>query len=468
MPDAVLTKPRVRRNKVQDSMKYLYVYNIGCQMNAYDAEQFYRLLAPMGYAATDTPEAADLVIVNTCSIREKAEEKAFSFVGRMQAIKAERPSFKVGVGGCVAQQEGKRLLLRASYVDFVFGTHAICRLPEIVRSVEAGKTRVVDVEMSEEIVETDGLPVADDGGISSFVTIMRGCDNFCTYCVVPYVRGRENSRKPEAIVEEVRQRVAAGAREITLLGQNVNSYGKKEGLPSFPDLLRQVAAVEGVKRLRFATSHPKDLSDELIRAYGEIPNLCKHLHLPVQSGSNAVLKRMNRKYTRERYLERIARLREVCPEVTLQSDMIVGFPGETRGDFEETLSLVETLRYDGLFAFAYSDRPNAVAAGYGEKVPEAEKKARLQELLALQDRITREKNEACVETLVEVLVEGRSRQIEKGKLWDPAATDRFTGRTPGNRLVHFTAPAAAGDLTGALVTVRIERALGHSLWGSLS
>ncbi|TYT75460.1 tRNA (N6-isopentenyl adenosine(37)-C2)-methylthiotransferase MiaB [Desulfobotulus mexicanus] len=447
-------------------MKLLYVFTIGCQMNSSDADLFYRLLSPMGYLPTDNPESADLVIVNTCSIRAKAEDKAFSFIGRLQAIKASKPGFRIGVAGCVAQQEGAGILSRVPYVDFVFGTHAIWRLPEIVASVLAGSGRIVDVDMAEELPER---PDSGEmrGGISDFVTIMRGCDNFCTYCVVPYVRGREMSRRPEAIVDEVIKKVAAGAREITLLGQNVNSYGKKEGLPDFPELLRMVADIDGLQRLRFATSHPKDLSDELIDAFAQIPKLCSHLHLPVQSGSTAVLSRMNRKYTREHYLERIARLRDVCPDIALGTDIIVGFPGESREDFNETLSLVESIRYDSVFAFAYSDRPNAKAADFSDKIPEKEKKSRLSALLTLQDGITREKNEACVGRMEEILVEGKSpRKVDPSAITDPAAGERVAGRTEGNRVVHAVLAEGDENPVGRCIPVRIDRALGHSLWGS--
>lgn len=433
-------------------------------MNTYDSDLFYRLLAPMGYAPVERPEDADLVMVNTCAIRAKAEDKAFSFIGRLQAIKAARPDFRIGVAGCVAQQEGAKILARAPYVDFVLGTHAIWRLPEIVGRVQAEGVRVVDVEMHEGLQESHPEEPGSASGISDFVTIMRGCDNFCTYCVVPYVRGREMSRPPEVIVEEVRRKVASGVREITLLGQNVNSYGKKEGLPDFPELLRRVADVEGLLRLRFATSHPKDLSDGLIQAFAHIPTLCRHLHLPVQSGSTAVLSRMNRKYSREHYLERITRLREVCPDISLSTDMIVGFPGESPGDFEDTLSLVETVRYDGVFAFAYSDRPNAKAAGFGDKVPEKEKRSRLASLLKTQDAITREKNEAWVGRTVEVLVEGKNQR--RMELETALERERFTGRTQGNKVVHALLPEGMDSPVGTCIQVRIDRALGHSLLGT--
>lgn len=448
-------------------MKYLYILTIGCQMNSADADLFYRLLAPMGFDLTDTPEKADLVIVNTCTIRAKAEDKAFSFLGRMQRVKEKRSGFRIGVAGCVAQQEGEKIFSRLPHVDFVMGTHAIWRLPELVEEVFSGRTRISDVDFSENLSER---PVSSETGISrisDYVTIMRGCDNFCTYCVVPYVRGREMSRDPDIIVEEVRLRVQGGAREITLLGQNVNSYGKKEGLPDFPELLRRVSGVDGLLRLRFATSHPKDLSDDLIEAYAAIPNLCSHLHLPVQSGSTEVLSRMNRKYTREHYLERIHRLREACPHISLGTDVIVGFPGETREDFEETLSLLELVRYDTVFSFIYSDRPNAKARGFSNKVAEREKRKRLSELLDLQNRISRERNEAVVGSVEEILVEGKSaKSFEELEGGIGTLANRVTGRTSGNRVVHALTEAKAEDLFGTCIKVHVDRALGHSLLGT--
>ena len=369
--------------------KLLHISTIGCQMNVYDANQIAGVLAPLGYTGTDAIESADMVIVNTCTIREKAEQKAFSFLGRLAKIKTANPSLIVAVGGCVAQQEGETILKRMPHVDLVFGTHAIFRLPEMVRRIEAVRCRIVDVRLSETI-DADGPVVgpASDGQVSAFVTIMRGCDNYCTYCVVPHVRGREASRHPDRIIEEIRMRVEQGVREVTLLGQNVNSYGNKEGLCSFAELLARVDDVGGLNRIRFTTSHPKDLSDDLIRTFGRLEKLCHHIHLPVQSGDDGILKRMNRKYTRNTYLEKIAGLRAACPDIAITSDFIVGFPGETDRQFQATLDLIETVRYDGLFAFMYSDRPSAPATAFSGKVAESIKKERLQALLNLQEKIT--------------------------------------------------------------------------------
>ena len=439
--------------------KCVYIYTIGCQMNVYDSEMFKKVLNPLGYIPVEEVEDADLVIVNTCTVRKKAEEKAFSFLGRMRALKKKNPELIVAIGGCVAQQEGAAILRRMPYVDLVFGTRAYGRLKEMVEKFEYDRIPHVDVEMTIGVSHEAPAPELDISvEVSRFVTIMRGCDNFCSYCIVPYVRGREESRDPDEIVEEIRNLVDRGAREITLLGQNVNSYGKKEGLCDFPALLRRVSEIEGLSRIRFATSHPKDLSVGLVEAYRDLPKLCNHIHLPVQSGSNAVLKKMKRKYTREDYMERIARLREVRPDIALTSDMIVGFPGETEADFAETLDLVREVGFSGIFAFKYSDRPNAPAVGYEGKVSDEDKRRRLDELLVLETGLSKERNALYAGRTEEVLVDGRKEM--KG-------VHQWTGRTSCNRVVNFT--VAGGDmkenLVGNVVPVYIEVGLPHSLRG---
>jgi tRNA-2-methylthio-N6-dimethylallyladenosine synthase len=306
--------------------------------------------------------------------------------------------------------------------------------------------------------------------VSTFVTIMRGCDNYCTYCVVPHVRGREASRRPDRIVDEVRMRVDQGIREVTLLGQNVNSYGRKEGLGTFVELLSAVNAIAGLGRIRFTTSHPKDLSDDLIQAFNRLEKLCHHIHLPVQSGDDRILTRMNRKYTRSDYLAKIERLRNACPDIAVTSDIIVGFPGETDAQFKATMDLVRSVGYDGLFAFMYSDRPSAPATAFSEKVPEGLKKERLQALLALQEGITRQKNESLVGLVRQVLVEGRSRDVAQARGAETALpVTRWTGRTSSNHIVHFTVPdGPVGPkelLTGSFADIMIEGAHAHSLWG---
>ncbi|MCG8472023.1 MAG: tRNA (N6-isopentenyl adenosine(37)-C2)-methylthiotransferase MiaB [Desulfobacterales bacterium] len=430
-------------------------------MNVYDSEMFKKVLKPLGYIPVDEVEDADLVIVNTCTVRKKAEEKAFSFLGRTRALKKKNPELIVAIGGCVAQQEGAAIMRRMPYVDLVFGTRAYSRLAEMVARFEVDRMPVVDVEMSTGISEEPAPPAPDhEVEVSRFVTIMRGCDNFCSYCIVPYVRGREESRDPHAIVSEIRDLVAAGAREITLLGQNVNSYGLKEGLCDFPELLRRVAEVEGLERIRFATSHPKDLSPGLVEAYRDLPKLCNHIHLPVQSGSNAVLKKMNRKYTRDDYLGRIESLKKVRPDISITSDMIVGFPGETDADFEETLDLVREVGFSGIFAFKYSDRPNAPAVKYEGKVSEEAKSRRLDALLDLEKELSEKRNSSYTGTVVDVLVEGR-REGRGGLQW--------TGRSSCNRVVNFVREKEEGapELVGKVVPVYIEEGLPHSLRGTM-
>ncbi|MGE5255985.1 MAG: tRNA (N6-isopentenyl adenosine(37)-C2)-methylthiotransferase MiaB [Hyphomicrobiales bacterium] len=449
----------------------LYIYTIGCQMNVYDSEHMAMALAPLGYVPALSPVDADMIIVNTCSVRFKAEQKAFSILGRLESAKRRRPGMIVAVAGCVAQQEGARILERAPHVDVVFGTRAVHRLAALVRRVEAGHGPVLDLELEDTTPEFAATSQpARPGAVSRFVTIMRGCDNFCAYCVVPHVRGRETSRPPEAILREVEALVAAGAREVTLLGQNVNSYGAKEGLCSFPELLARVNSVRGLARLRFTTSHPKDLTFELIRAFARLAKLCPHIHLPVQSGSDRILERMNRRYTREHYLDNVAELRNSCPGIAITSDMIVGFAGETPADFEATLNLVREVQFDGLFAFMYSDRPKAPSSRFTDKVPVQEKRERLQTLLELQEAITYAKNRALVGTVQEVLVEGFSKKQAPGG-GPEGSPPQWTGRTPGNKVVNFrcsTGPSGIREArAGQLIPVRIEKALAHSLWGVL-
>ena len=452
--------------------KLLHINTIGCQMNVYDANQIAGVLAPLGYTGTAAIESADMVIVNTCTIREKAEQKAFSFLGRLAKIKIANPSLIVAVGGCVAQQEGDAILKRMPHVDLVFGTHAIFRLPEMVRRIESSRCRIVDVRLSDTI-DADG-PVAgpvSDGQVSAFITIMRGCDNYCTYCVVPHVRGRESSRHPDRIIEEIRMLVGQGIREVTLLGQNVNSYGNKEGLCSFAELLARVDSVGGLNRIRFTTSHPKDLCDDLIRMFGRLEKLCHHIHLPVQSGDDGILKRMNRKYTRDTYLEKIGGLRAGCPDIAITSDFIVGFPGETDRQFQASLDLIETVRYDGLFAFMYSDRPNAPAAAFSGKIAETVKKERLQALLSLQEKITREKHQALVGRTLQILVEGPSRGLKSDHTFGAFPAVQWSGRASSNHIIHFGVPddllAKKEMLTGTFADIMIEGTHAHSLWGRL-
>ncbi len=450
--------------------KSLYINTIGCQMNVYDSSRIEDVMKPLGYTMTDSVEKADMIVVNTCSVREKAEQKAFSFLGRLASLKKKKPDLIICVGGCVAQQEGKKIVRRVPHIDIIFGTHAVNRLPQLVRHVTETESRIVDVELTETIDEfTPDSGYSEAGTATGFVTIMRGCDNFCTYCVVPYVRGREISRHPDRIIEEIENRVKSGIREVTLLGQNVNSYGKNQGLCTFPELLARVNKIDGLQRIRFTTSHPKDFSNELIDSYKDLDKLCNHIHLPVQSGSNNILAKMNRKYTREQYLDRLDRLRKVCPDIAITSDMIAGFPGETEADFQETLSLIKEVEFDGLFAFAYSDRPNAKATGFSDKVDDQVKMARLQELLELQKYYTRKKNERFVNKTVSVLIEGLSKKQDFYP--DSDGKEEWTGRIPENKVVNFNYIDTSGisskmkPFAGKTINVVIEKALSHSLRG---
>jgi tRNA-2-methylthio-N6-dimethylallyladenosine synthase len=455
---------------MRPSEKKIFVYTIGCQMNVYDSDRMIGGMAPAGYRPTSFADQADLILVNTCTIRAKAEQKAFSFLGRLSGLKHKKPHLIIGVTGCVAQQVGEKIFKRMPHVDLVLGTQAIGRLPAIIRRIEAKRCRVVDVALDTDR-HAEGLEASRSGSataITRFVTIMRGCDNYCTYCVVPYVRGRETSRPPEDIVKEIAGLVAAGVREVTLLGQNVNSYGQKEGLCSFADLLARVDAVEGLQRIRFTTSHPKDLSGDLVTAFGSVEKLCRHIHLPVQSGADRILGRMNRKYTRAGYLDKVAQLRAQCPEIEITTDIIVGFPGETAKDFESTLDLIRQVAYDGLFVFNYSDRPQTPAAHFSGKVLAPESNRRLQAVLALQEQITRTKNEGLVGTVARVLVEGHSKKQDGSGSSARQGAIEWTGRTFGQRIVNFTNaldPTGRRIVPGDLVKVKIERALSHSLRG---
>jgi tRNA-2-methylthio-N6-dimethylallyladenosine synthase len=419
-------------------------------MNVADATLMAQVLEEH-YDLTAQAEDADLYLINTCAIRRKSEEKVRSLLGSLKPLKRARPQLILGVGGCVAQQEGERLLAFAPHLNLVFGTKGIYRLPELVDRAARGE-RVVDVALDRDLPELPH-PSWSPGTVQAMVTIMRGCDNFCSFCVVPYVRGREISREPQAIVDEVAAFLASGGQEVTLLGQNVNSYGR--GLPqpiTFPQLLRRLDALPGLNRLRFATSHPRDLSPELIRSFGELGSLCEHLHLPVQSGSNRVLKMMNRGYTREHYLEKVASLKQACPGLALSTDLIVGFPGETAADFNQTLELMGGAAFDQSFSFKYSPRPQTRAAAFPDQVPEDVKAERLTRLQALQDELTQKAHARLVGQEPEVLVEGPSKR----------SPQELSGRLRTNQVVNFIGPP---ELIGLLTRVAITEAHPHSLKG---
>jgi tRNA-2-methylthio-N6-dimethylallyladenosine synthase len=434
--------------------KKFYLETFGCQMNVVDSERIVDLLGQIGYQQVDVPENAGLILLNTCSVRDKAERKVYGHLGRFKPLKDENPALILGVGGCVAQQEGEKLLKKVPYLDIVFGTHNVHKLPDMVQRVEENRTRCEETEFLDRETRLQLFPRRTEGeAVTRFVTVMQGCDNFCSYCIVPYVRGREVSRPSAEILEEVRHLAGSGVREVTLIGQNVNSYGHKEaGEISFAELLARVNAVEGIERIRFTTSHPRDLSDELIDAFGNLEKLCHHLHLPVQCGSDRLLREMNRGYTRDQYLHIAARLKEVCPEIRLTSDIIVGFPGETEEDFEATMDLMAQVRYADVFSFLYSARPGTAAAELPDDTPAAVKQQRFDRLLALQVQISRETWGDDVGCVFPVLVEGESRQ-GGGQLF---------GRTTWNRIVNF-----AGDksLVGRTVPVRITKAFRNSQLG---
>jgi tRNA-2-methylthio-N6-dimethylallyladenosine synthase len=435
-------------------MKKLYIQTFGCQMNVSESDRMYSMLAVKGYAPAEKAEDADLILLNTCSVRARAENKVYAHLDSLKPLKRKKPSLIIGVGGCVAQQEGERILARAPQVNLVFGTHNLHLLPEMVGAAEEGERRsAVDFLDGETRIHL--YPTADPtGAVTAFVTIMQGCDNFCAYCIVPHVRGREVSRPQADIIDEVQAIAATGTTEVTLLGQNVNSYGKN--LPQRPDfagLLRRVAAVEGISRIRFTTSHPRDVSEELIACFAELPNLCGHIHLPAQCGSDRVLSLMGRGYSRGQYLDTVRAIRKARPDILITGDMIVGFPGETESEFEESLALMEEVRYADLFSFMYSSRPGTAAAGMVETISYAAKQKWLARLQDLQMQMTRQLHESMVGSRQMVLLEGRSRRA--GQLY---------GRTDGNRIVNLEAPA---ELLGTMVEVLITRAHQTSLAGRL-
>jgi tRNA-2-methylthio-N6-dimethylallyladenosine synthase len=419
-------------------------------MNVADSELMAQVLGGE-YHLTAQAEEADLYLINTCAIRRKSEEKVRSLLGSLKSLKQKRPQLILGVGGCVAQQEGERLLAFAPHLNLVFGTQGIYRLPDLVDRAVRGE-RVVDVALERDCPE---LPhrTWSPGTVQTMVTIMQGCNNFCTFCVVPYVRGRETSREPGAVVDEVAAFLAAGGKEVTLLGQNVNSYGRNLPEPmTFTQLLRRLNRLPGLNRLRFATSHPRDLSPELIHSFGELSALCEHLHLPVQSGSNRILRRMNRGYTREQYLAQVAALRQACPGLALSTDLIVGFPGETEADFGQTLDLMREAGFDQAFSFKYSPRPQTRAATFTDQVPEDVKAERLARLQDLQNELTRLSHTRLVGQEQEVLVEGRSKR----------SPEELCGRLRTNQVVNFIGPP---ELVGQLTRVIITAARPHSLKG---
>ncbi len=436
--------------------KKLFVKTHGCQMNEYDSARMHDVLrVESGYELVDDETQADVVLLNTCSIREKAQEKVFHQLGRWQALKDANPDLVIGVGGCVASQEGDAIRARAPYVDMVFGPQTIHRLPDMVGQAQTRKLPVVDVTFPE-VEKFDRLPEPRKDGPAAFVSIMEGCSKYCTFCVVPYTRGEEVSRSVESVMQEVVSLARQGVREIHLLGQNVNSYrgAIDDDFADMAELIHYVAGVDGVERIRYTTSHPVDFSDNLLAAYATTPELVDHLHLPVQSGADRILKAMKRGHTRDEYLNKIRALREIRPHLSLSSDFIVGFPGETQEDFDDTMALIEEVVFDVSFSFIYSARPGTPAAALDDPIPMATKKRWLADLQALLREQAEGISNAMVGSEQEVLVTGLSRKDNR----------QLAGRTENNRVVNFDGPA---DLIGGFANVAITAALPNSLRGRL-
>lgn len=430
--------------QVGKGKKYL-IQTYGCQMNVHDSETIAGILEQMGYTATELEQDADVILLNTCAIRENAEDKVFGGLGRLKHLKLEKPDLILGVCGCMSQEESvvNRILKNYQHVDLIFGTHNIHRLPHLLQNALFSKEMVIEVWSKEgDVIEN--MPKVREDGLRAWVNIMYGCDKFCTYCIVPYTRGKERSRRPEDVLDEIRELARKGYQEVTLLGQNVNAYGKDfDDLDyKFGDLMDDVRKI-GIPRVRFTTSHPRDFDDHLIEVLAKGGNLVEHIHLPVQSGSSEILKIMARKYTREQYLELAQKIKAAIPNVVFTTDIIVGFPGETEEQFEETLSLVREMEYDSAFTFIYSPREGTPAAKMKDDVPIEVKKERLQRLNDLQNEISRKKNEQLRGKVVEVLVEGESKK-------NPEV---LSGRTRTNKLVNFIGPK---HLIGKFVYVRID------------
>ncbi len=462
LPDAEMQAQREYVKKInilnQGATKYAYVQTFGCQQNEADSEKIAGMCVSMGYQITETPENADLIMVNTCAVREHAEQKALSIIGQYKHLKAAKPEMLIGVCGCMVTQEHRKESIKHSYpyVDFVFGTSSLHRLPELVyKKLEKGK-RLYCPEEKEYLV-AEGLPVYRESSYRAWVSVMYGCNNFCTYCIVPYVRGRERSRRPEDVIAEVRELVAQGYKDITLLGQNVNSYGKdakSDGGETydFADLLADIDKIEGDYFIRFMTSHPKDASEKLIDTIASSKHIAHQFHLPMQSGSDGILKAMNRHYDTEKYLRTVEYLRKKVPDVTISSDIIVGFPGETDEDFEGTLEMLRRVQFDMTYSFIYSPRKDTPAAAMECQIPDNIKGERMNRLLEVQNAIALEKNKPLEGKIIKVLCDGPSKNNE----------NVYSGRSEGNKIVLFD-----GDEfdIGKFVEIKITRAETFALYG---
>lgn len=443
----------MKENKGQ---KTYFIKTYGCQMNEHDSEKISWILENMNYIETQNIEEADFIIYNTCLVRENAEVKVYGNLGSLKQLKRQKPDLMIAVCGCMMQREEARnvILSKHRHVDIIFGTHNIHKLPQLINNhLQTGETIVDIFEDGREIIEN--INSNRKYSYKAFVNIMYGCNNFCTYCIVPYTRGRENSRDPENIIKEIEELAKNGCKEVTLLGQNVNSYGKTLKTDySFTDLLKDINKIDGIERIRFMTSHPKDLSDKLINCYATLDKLCGHLHLPVQSGSNKVLKEMNRNYTKEDYLKIINNLKKLVPNISITTDIIIGFPGETEEDFNDTLELVKEVRFDSAFTFLYSIREGTKAAKMENQIDDKVKHSRFQRLTDTLNEIALELNQKLVGETLEVLVE----EVSKNN------TEVLTGRSRNNKLVHFKGNE---DLIGSIVSVKIENVKTFTLEGSL-
>ena len=438
---------------LQKKRAFIGVY--GCQMNISDAERMEGQLATLGYERTEDIARADLILLNTCCVRETAEDKVYGKIGEIKHIKRANPALIFGITGCMAQKEGEALIRRAPHIDFVLGTNKVHELKATVRQLESARRGpVVDVLLGDAPLP-ENVPIERTGRLSAWVPIMYGCNNFCTYCIVPYVRGREHSRRPEDVVREVEEAAAQGFKEITLLGQNVNSYGRDHKLASFAELLLMVDAVKGVERVRYMTSHPKDLSDAVIDAVRQGRHICPHFHLPVQHGSDRILRAMNRVYRKDAYRSLVERIRAAVPDASLTTDLIVGFPGETEEDFGELLDFLREIRYDAAYTFLYSKRSGTPAATMEAQVEDSVKKERLHRLMEVQNEISLEENAALKGTVQEVLAEGPSRTDE----------DVWTGRTGTNKIVLWRKKGQ--ETEGDIVRVRITQPQTWVLKGKL-
>lgn len=429
--------------KMSEKRKF-YVDTFGCQMNMHDSEKITGVMNGYGYILTNDPKDADLIIYNTCSIRQKAEQKFYSELGRVKSFKKRKPGLKIAVAGCIAQQQGKEIFRRAPHVDFVFGPQNIHLLPDLI-----GNRQKIAADQDNPFIAEHDLPSVRNSGCRAWVSIMFGCDNFCSYCVVPYTRGRERSRPSENILREIKGLADKGVMEVTLLGQNVNSYMSDT---DFPGLLRMANSIDGIERIRFITSHPRDLSDGLMSAISELEKVCESLHLPMQTGSSRVLGLMNRGYTYNEYRKKIDKLRSLVPGISITTDIIAGFPGEAEGDHKKTVNALKAIEFDGIFAFKYSARPGTVASGMENQLNEETKSERLAEILDIQDTITMKINSKLNGTVQEVLVEG------------PSETDKsmLTGRTRTHKIVNFKGD---NSLEGNIINLQIKEVRKHSLSG---